>query len=1297
MNNSIIRISTLLMLLVLSLLVPAQSKAETNSSDFINITYLNGLTTDTVYDICTDQDGYLWIGTATGLSRYNGYSIKNFFKEEMNIRSNTIRYLLCDRKNRIWIGSGNGLGVWDNEAQKFLNLDMMTGDAVENKSAGFFEDSQGTIWVSLRTGVITAIDPETFKIKKHFFETENGDYFSRLWFEPENNMYLGAAINGGLFYLDMETDSKVPFTPSYNPDLAPFADRKIMGVAKVDNSSLCISCEDGTLWIVNPYERDYCQLPLQAKNSEQYRFRKVFVVGEDIIAIGHTEGLLTYDLRRGKPIYNKLTKELEGKNVYCVCGNIDNGLIVGTSKNGVIIQQESGFDFTTVTGKGKSQKTLLKDSNVTGFAETNDSTIWVTTRLKGLFRYSTTERTIRRYDSPQLPQNLDGIAAFNGRLWLRSSSGIYCLNPLSGEVSSYREGYQGNSNMIATKDGKLVILTDHRLLQFDESSDSFKLIKEFQDLTVLEIGQSAGSTLVAVTKEKGPVRWKNGKVTEINNKQIREVSLQTSPMVIFEDEESKIWSTPSESGIMTFTDRQFNSITTRSGLASDVITNIIKDNNENVFITTDRSLTKITRSGKMYSITKSDGLINFGFTRTSAFKASNGEIYLGSRDGITIIRNQSVKKPPVSTNTGLIEKISCNGTEIDLKNPDKVVLKHNQNTIDITISDIDPHHIASGRSLYCLEGHDNTWRQTGTDKKLSYQGLKPGNYTLRAYNPNLDPLTIRVNSHPLRSVTANTIYIIFILALMTVTIIYIRGNEIRKRKEKTYQMKMDLHQEKLDFFTNIAHEIKTPLTLITTPLSHLKNNPNLDSEARFDVEIMDRHASYLSTLIRELLEFSKIEKNKFNICCRPVDICSSTSNVIANFTDLNNQREWRVSVPEEPIWVMADSTAMTKVLNNLVFNAIKYAGSFISIDITKSDDNSAILRICNDGDVIPLNMRDKIFDSFVRYSSDKNSDNSIEGFGIGLSVAKTLAQKQGGELSMSENKELNEFLFRIPLSTAPVSDEDEEEAMEEGIADDVENMNRTVLVVEDHPDLLEYLRKNLAHQYKVLTAKNGEEALEIICRQSNIDLVLTDLKMPKMSGMELCMRIKDNPTYSHILTVILSANLTPETKVESMKIGVDAIVEKPFSMEFLISRIENLITSRERMIEKISGNINFEHDEASHEDSGLSSRDIVFLQELSRTMENNYSNPDFGVEDLANMLNISRSSLNRKMRDILNTTANNYIRDKKIEKAEELLRTSTMQVNEICYKVGFTTPSYFIKCFRKKYGMSPNEYANSSH
>lgn len=1284
-------------ILALTLFTSYRVKAETNSPGFINITYLNGLTTDSVYDICTDQNGYVWIGTATGLSRYNGYNIKNFFKEEMNIRSNTIRYLLRDKRNRIWIGSHNGLGVWDNEAQKFLNLETMTGDAVENKSAGFFEDSEGTIWASLRTGVITAIDPENFSIRKHFFGTEKNDYFARIWFEPENDLYLAAAINGGLFYLDVDNDTKVPFTLSDNPDAAPFANRKIMGIVKTGSTSFCISCEDGTLWMINPYDRSCRQLPLGIKGQKQYKFRKVFVIGDNMIAIGHTTGLLIYDLEKERLVYNKITRELEGSNVYCVCGNLDTGLIIGTSKNGVIIQQESGFDFTTIKGNPGSKRPLLMDSHVTGFAQTNDTTIWVSTQLKGLFQYNSADRKIKRYNSHNLPKDLYGIACLNGKVWVRSSAGIYSLQPETGDVKSYREGYQGNKDLIVTKDGRLLVLTENRLLQFDEATDNFKPVKEFQDLTVLEIGRSDSNTLVAMTAEKGFVRWNGAKVTVTHQNPFSTESLPNLPVIIFEDNHALIWSTIPESGVISVSDSQINSLTTRSGLASDVISNIIKDLDENILITTDRSLTKITRAGKMYSITRSDGLINFGFSRSSAFRTSNGEILLGSRDGITIIHRSSKKKPAQPSSESVIDKIICNGMEIPVKSRNRAVLNHTQNNIDIRVFDVDPHHILSGRQLFCLEGYDNTWRPAGKDMKLSYQNLKSGKYILRSYNPDIEPLTIRIKSHPLTSVTAYVIYVLILLGLMSIIIIYIRGNEIRKRKEKTYQMKMDLHQEKLDFFTNIAHEIKTPLTLITTPLSHLTNNPNLDAEAKYDIEIMNKHASYLSTLIKELLEFSKIEKNKFNINLKPVDICSSTSNVIANFTDMNNRVKWQISVPEEPIWVMADTSATTKILNNLVFNAIKYSGSFISIDITRNDNGFAIVRIANDGDIIPQEMRSRIFDSFVRYISDNGTESISDGFGIGLSVAKTLAQKQNGELHMSDNLELNEFFLSIPLcNNAPVILEEEEEIIEDGGSTFDENLNGTILVVEDHPDLLEYLRKNMKRQYRVLTAENGAAALELIRKQSNIDLVVTDLKMPKMSGMDLCRNIKSDPTFSHILTVILSANLTPEAKVESMKIGVDAIVEKPFSMEFLISRVENLITSRKNLIQKISGNSNYEpKEESSH--SGLTSRDIVFLQELKHAVEENYSNPEFGVDEIANLLNISRSSLNRKMRDILNTTANNYIRDRKIAKAEELLRTSTLQINEICYKVGFTTPSYFIKCFRKKYGMSPNEYANSIH
>lgn len=1298
MKISGIRIAALSILTILSLLTPSYSKAESRNSEFVNITYLNGLTTNSIYDVCTDKNGCLWIGTATGLSKYNGYNVKNFFKEEMNIRSNIIKYLLCDRNNRIWVGSGNGVGIYDSNSKKFLNLEVLSGNTVENKTAGLFEDSMGTIWISLRTGGIRSIDPDTFETTKYFSDLDGYNYFFRMWFEPENDLYLAAAVDGGLYYLDLANEIKTPFSPSDDPSSVPFADKKINGLTKVNGTSFCLSCEDGTLWLVNPYEKTYEQLPLKSKDGNPYKLRKVSVIGDNILGIGHTNGLVIYDLNKRKPVYKRITHALENKNVYSICGNLENGLIIGTFKDGVMIQQESGFSFSTIKEDIKNKKVSLKGSNVTGFAESNDTTIWISTSLKGLFRYSSTDKTLRKYESRSIPKEIDKIAYFSDRLWICSSSGLYSLNPDTKEVRPYREGFWGNSNIIVTEDNRLILLTENRLLEFNESLDNFTPVKEFKDLNVLGLGESDCNTLVAITKEKGLVRWKNGKVTSINHGPFKNESLSNYSTIIFEDSQSRIWAAPPETGVLMLSENSFNSITTRSGLASDVITNAIKDNNGNILITTDRSLSKITESGKIYSITKSDGLINYGFTRSSAFKTSTGDVFLGSRDGVTIIHSTARKAQQKTTATDIIEKIVCNGTDIQFKN--KVVLKHNQNSFDITISDIDPYHIVSGRSLYCLEGYENTWKPAGKDRKLSYQGLKPGKYTFKSYNPEAEAISIRINAHPLVSVTAIAIYVIALIILMTFIIIYIRNNEVRKRKEKTIQMKVDLHQDKIDFFTNIAHEIKTPLTLITTPLNHLKNNPNIDEEARYDIDVMDKHASYLSSLIKELLEFSKLEKSKMQINSKPLDFCRLVSNIVANYKELNDSVKWSVCVPDSPIWIMADNSATSKILNNLIFNAIKYTESFINIEITCDTDNYATFTISNDGDVIPSEMREKIFDSFVQYNSDRNTGFSKEGFGIGLSVAKTLAILQEGKLYMGNSLETNDFILKLPITDAvemeAATEDEHHEEIEKINADDSRN---TILVAEDHPDLLEYIRKTLSQNYNVLTARNGAEAYEMVKSQSNIDLIITDLKMPEMTGMELCRNIKQNPTFSHILVVILSANLTPEIKIESLKGGADAIIEKPFSMDFLLSRVENLINARKILIERYSGN-SIESDnkvDTETDVTGLAMRDIVFLKDLNRIIQENFNDPDFGVDELAEALNLSRSSLNRKMRDILNDTANNHIRETRMAKAEELLRNSTMQINEICYKVGFQTPSYFIKCFRKKFGMSPNEYANSKY
>lgn len=1281
----------------MSYIIPIQSHADTNNAGFINITYLNGLTTNTIYDLETDPSGSIWIGTATGLSKYDGYYVKNYFKEEMNIRSNIIKYLHRDRQNRLWIGTSNGVGLYDIDSDKFLTLDMLSGEILEKKTAGIFEDSQGTIWIPFRKGGLISIDPNTFSTKNYFSDIVGNDYFARIWFEPENNLYLAAKYNGGLFYLEPENGNILPFCPEGSPESQPFEKKCIRGLIKVNKTDFCISCTDGTLWIVNPYDKTFEELPVEGVNAGSLELRRVFIIGDNKLGVTHNKGFFVYDLQTRSVESNEFADNFIDKNIYCIRGSLENGLIVGSFNDGVTIQQERPFRFSLVRDDQKNKKISLKESNVSGFAQIDESRVFISTKLKGLFIYDTNKKKLKKWSSPFIPKTLEGVTSHEGHIWTWSAAGIYSLNPQTGTVKSYLEGCSEPRSLIATKDGKLVLLSDERLLQYDPVGDCFNEIKEFKELSVLSIGRSESSSLVAITKEKGLIRWQGKRIYDIEDKHIKYDKSHNWTGLLFEDNSSHIWSALPESGVFISSDKNFSNITTRSGLSSDIITNIVKDDSDNVFITTDRSLSMISPEGKIFSLTKSDGLLNFGFSRSAAFKTSTGEILLGSRDGFTIIKKNSRNEAhDEGKKIKAVEKIICNGEEIQINDKGQVKLRHHQNSFHISVMDINPHTVATGKSLFCMEGHDHTWIPAGNDRKLSYLNLKPGKYVFKAYNSLIEPIEIKVCAHPLLSITAYIIYFLGVLILMFFIIMYIRDHEIRKRKEKMMQMKLDLHQEKLDFFTNIAHEIKTPLTLITTPLNHLKNNKTIDEEAMYDINVMDKHASYLSTLVRELLEFSKIERGTYNVTCSPIDITALASNIITNFKEQNQGLKWDVSMPKEALWVMADTSATMKVLNNLVFNAIKYTDSYIEIELAAAEDGKVTLSIANDGDIIPQEMRERIFRTFVQYQSDHNE--SKEGFGIGLSVAKTLAELQNGSLCMSEDNDVNKFIFTLPATAAPAEAKAEEANAHEAVADTAEDEGKsTVLVVEDHPELLEYIRKTLSLHYNIMTATNGAEAFEVIKSKSNIDLVVTDLKMPQMSGMELCKKIKQDPTFSHILLVILSANLTSEIKIESLKNGADAIIEKPFSMEFLESRIENLISSRKKLIEMISSDHDYQEPEEEESTDGLSARDIVFLRELNICVEKNFSDPDFGVEELATQLNISRSSLNRKMRDILNTTANNYIRDKKIEKAEELLRTSTMQINEICYKVGFTTPSYFIKCFRKKYDMSPNEYANSNH
>lgn len=1287
------RLTTLFLILTLCLTSKASDVGNENAH-FITVTIENGLANNNIYDICTDCNGCLWLATAVGLGRYDGSTVKTYFKEDMNVRSNFVNYVFNDSRDRIWIGTNKGVAFYDVRKVEFSNLEFLTGLNLESPTAWFFEDSDGTIWISFKKHGIIAVDPDTFRTTHYFFEDSHfrGGYLSRLWFEPENGLYMATHVNDGLYFVDLENETLEPFRPVDAPDTAPLKGKTLKGLIKLDDRNFCMASTDGDVYIVNPYDRTLERLPVEFPVKVR-ELRRVYRVAENVVALVSSNGVFLYDLTRRCVVTNKSYALVsEDKNVHCLTGNLDNGIVIGFHGRGIAIQQDLGFRFRSIQSDTKKKKVNLKGSDVSGFAEYNDTTLFITTRQKGLYSYNMKEGSLARITNPHLPKHIEGAVIYDSDLWMMSPYGIYRMSPITNGITPYREGSMMNWSLASAPAGRLCIHSEEGLLEYDRDEDVFRPVRLFAKMTVLGIARAADGALLVSTRDKGLLKWDGRSVQVIEDRLPSREYTHEWKEILYEDTLSRVWLSPPGGGVLIASKGgTVSEMNTRSGLYSDFVSNIISDRTGNIFITTDRNLSVILPSGKITSITREDGLLNFGFSRNSAYMMSDGRILVGSRDGVTEISETGTLSPQPKTKRELT-RVSAGGEEITIRN-DRIVLPFDRNTFEIKITEIDPHHLHSGRPLFCLEGYDDTWVPVAEDGTASFINLKPGRYLFRAYDRNIPPLRIRIRPHPLVSVPAIMTYVLILLVIMFLIIKYVRDNEVRKRKAQTMQMELDLHQEKVDFFTTIAHEIKTPLTLITTPLRHVMNNPDLNDEARYDLEVIDKNATYLTTLIKELLEFSKIEKKMYTITCAPTDIRRIVQNVIANFSEQSPSLSWRIDIPDEPVWCLADTSAMMKILNNLTFNALKYAETFIEVKISESGGAGCTVSIVNDGVVVPPEMREMIFETFMQYKGNNEHAASGEGFGIGLSVARSLANLQGGSLKMGSSMEYNEFILTLPLTEKPAQDVIDDETDEE--LEMPHDGRSTVLIAEDHSDLREYLRKTLVQRYRVLTAKNGEDALKIIESKTNIDIVITDLKMPVMNGIELCSHIKGNPAYSHIMVVVLSANLTPESKIECMDKGADAIIEKPFSMEYLVSRVDNLMNSRKRLIEMLSHNAETPV-EVDEPHAGFSAREVLLLNQLNETILKNFTDPDFGVDELAEALGLSRSSLNRKMRDILQTTANNYIREKRIEKAEELLRTSSLQINEICYKVGFQTPSYFIKCFRKKYGKSPNEYANSS-
>ena len=642
----------------------------------------------------------------------------------------------------------------------------------------------------------------------------------------------------------------------------------------------------------------------------------------------------------------------------------------------------------------------------------------------------------------------------------------------------------------------------------------------------------------------------------------------------------------------------------------------------------------------------------------------------------------------------------------------EINLKYNQNSFAFRFAALCYAAPEENYLSYTLKGFDKEWYSTTKSSTASYTNLKPGDYTFCVKTANArgewsnDIKSIHIHIAPpfWKSPWAYLLY--FILSAAGIGYIFYRfRKQITDKQQRQLEIleaekEKEIYHAKIDFFTNIAHEIRTPLTLIKGPLENILHKENIDRNTiRENLDVMERNTLRLLDLTNQLLDFRKTETKGFRLNFMDCNISQLIRDTYIRFNPAAQQNglKFQTDLPEQDFNAPVDKEALTKILSNLFNNAVKYATSSIHVSLIPpcgmKEPGYFSIMVSNDGHPIPHDMQEKIFQPFVQIKQTSGGQRTA-GTGIGLPLARSLAELHKGKLYLKDSEEI---CFCVEL---PVDQEKAIQLQKDSTISQTGNMqtvirqhstNICILVVEDDPEMQNFICAQLETVYCVIRASNGKEALQVLSEKT-ISLIVSDVMMPEMDGFELCHTLKTDIEHSHIPIILLTAKVTMQSKIEGIELGADDYIEKPFSTEYLLARIANLLSNQDKLCHAFTSS-----PFVNAKTIALSKADENFLDKLIEVIQKNISEPDFNVDILAEKMNMSRSSLHRKIKGIAQITPNEFIQLERLKMAAQLIQSGEYRINEVCYIVGFNSSSYFAKCFQKQFGVLPKDfYKNGS-
>lgn len=1267
-----------------------------------------------------DHRGFLWFGTKDGLNRYDGYNFKVFRHQNGDADSLGSNFIRClhEINDFIWVGTDTGLFRYNEKTESFSLIESTKDKPILDIQG----DLNSHLWF-IASGNLHRMELNSNNPAEEIYDQFYASFLTR---NNSGKVYVASSENIYEFEPDNNSFKKLDFKNRDTGELV------ITNITSKGKDSLYIGTKNKGAFVFNTATG---QLKSLLRENENPLFVREFLeVGEKELWIASESGIFIYNKETGtytnsRKSYNN-PYSLSDNAIYSLVQDKEKGIWIGTYFGGVNYYPKQYTPIKRYFPKvgensisGNAVREIKKDT----FGD-----LWIGTEDAGLNKFDTDTGKFENFpsirNSGKLSHyNIHGLLPRGNELWIGTfEHGLDIMDINSGKIIDHFGTGENEGNLRSdfilyiyeTVNNEVYVLTSSGIHKFNEEDRSFEVIREFPEVYhYTYLIEDHNGTLWAgtywdglfyynpKTKEKGYYRYNSNDSSSISSNVING---------IYEDSSKNIWIT-TENGLNLYNpiDNKFTRYTKDDGLPSNVTYSILEDKEKDLWISTSSGLVELDPdTGNINVYTKSNGLLSDQFNYSSAYLDQSGEMYFGSVNGLISFNPEDFVQnnyhPPIYINDIQIDNKEV---EVRTKNSplnkslsfvDRLELNNTQSTFSLEFAALSYTAPEMTKYWYKLEGLNDDWIALGKNHNVSFTELPAGEYNFKVkalnshgvWSDESKNLQIEILPPFLASNTAYIIYTgILLLVLFFLMKYYHRYNKDkhnRRIRQLENQKEKEIYQAKIEFFTNIAHEIRTPLTLIKSPLEKLLKNSYKSPEIPKNLGIMEKNTSRLLNLVNELLDFRKTEMKNVKLSFVNVNITELIEETYVRFSQIIQDKNLQFNFlkPMEDIYAYVDEEAIKKILSNLFSNAVKYSESIVEVHLDKENTDFTIV-VKNDGKLISSALKKRIFEPFYRIPGEKDNSN---GSGIGLSLAHSLAELHNGRLSIDfKDEKLNTFVLKMPVHQEGEFKNIHHEVSKKSEKEEVKKLGfdksaPIILVAEDNDELADFISNEMASIYRVLKTKNGLEALQCI-REHEVQLVISDVMMPLKNGIELCRQIKDDNKTNHIPVILLTAKNALNAKIEGLESGADAYISKPFSMEHLQVQVSNLLENRRTILGHYSNS------PLAHLKSiSFSESDKSFLTQLDKVIDSNLKDPDLNVESLAIRMNMSRSTLYRKIKEISDMSPNELINTSRLKKAAFLLKTTNMKVYEVAEKVGYRSQTSFGRNFQKHFNLTPSEY-----